>query len=59
MSTQTITSDLLVELSTEEQQLQSGGYYIFGRGFGRGFVRSGSFFRGFGRGFGRGFSPFF
>ncbi len=35
MSDQIIISDLLVELSTEEQQLLSGGYGYYGGGYGR------------------------
>ncbi|MBW4644723.1 MAG: hypothetical protein KME23_17320 [Goleter apudmare HA4340-LM2] len=46
MSTQIITSDLLVDLSTEEQQQLSGGRYGFRRGgFRRGGFRRGGFRR--------------
>jgi hypothetical protein len=55
MSDQIIKSDLLVDLSTEEQQLTSGGS---GFGYGRpfGFFGGGRGFRGYG--FGRPFGFF-
>ncbi|MBD2560244.1 MULTISPECIES: hypothetical protein [Nostoc] len=47
MSDQNITPDLLVELSTEEQQLLSGGIYGYYGGYGRGYGR------GYGHHYGR------
>lgn len=53
MSVKDLQSDLLMDLSTEEQQLLSGGFG-FG-GYGRGWGRPGFGFGGWGRGgFGRG-----
>lgn len=61
MSIQEIKNDLMTDLSTEEQQVVSGGNWYsrgfgFGRGYGYGFGRSFGFVRGFG--FGRGFRRF-
>ncbi|RCJ22250.1 hypothetical protein A6770_30155 [Nostoc minutum NIES-26] len=58
MSDQIITSDLLVDLSTEQQQLVTGGT-IYGYGYGRfgKFGGYGPYGRGFGS-YGRGFGPY-